>query len=332
MKFWRTLRTIAINIAGILLVCLVLVWPLDYVIFLPGKAYELSEMVSLPDAYSSAGSFMMTAVLSRNANLLLMLRSALPFSGMDVYPAQQIRADQGEEEYHQSMLQSMANSKQIASAVAMSSVGYEINESRDGLIILSFTPGNKVEEQLAAGDIIVAYDGKPIRLQDDMVQAQLGKQPGDRVVIEVLRDGERLSFEIELSPRSDNPAVGGIGIMTTVVGWKVDLPLEVNISSADIGGASAGLMLTLEIMDQLLAADLTHGRQIAGTGTISMNQAVGAVGGVKQKVLGAIESKAEYFLTPLDNYAEALSAAGNRIQVIGVAYLADALVFLDGLG
>jgi S1-C subfamily serine protease len=50
------------------------------------------------------------------------------------------------------------------------------------------------------GDVIVSYDGMAGRLSESdlFAHALQEKRPGDRVAVEVLRDGERKSFELTL--------------------------------------------------------------------------------------------------------------------------------------
>jgi PDZ domain-containing protein len=109
-------------------------------------------------------------------------------------------------------------------------------------------------------------------------------------------------------------------------------PVDVEIDSQNIGGPSAGMMFTLEIIDALTDEDLTHGRRIAGTGTINEDGEVGPIGGMKQKTFGAIDAGAEYLLVPAANYEEAADAAGDDIVVVRIETIEDALTFLDSLG
>ena len=110
-----------------------------------------------------------------------------------------------------------------------------------------------------------------------------------------------------------------------------EFPVEVETDTQNIGGPSAGMMFTLEIMNQLTEEDLTKGQSIAGTGTIARDGRVDAIGGIKQKVYGAIDAGADYVLVPSSNVPDALEAAGDDITVIEVATIADALTFLDTL-
>jgi PDZ domain-containing protein len=105
------------------------------------------------------------------------------------------------------------------------------------------------------------------------------------------------------------------------------------IDPGNIGGPSAGLMFTLGILNRLSPTDLTHGHRIAGTGTIALDGSVGAIGGVKQKVIGAEWAQAQYFFVPYDggNYDDARKDVGSHMMLVPVHTLADALAFLRGL-
>ena len=64
-------------------------------------------------------------------------------------------------------------------------------------------------------------------------------------------------------------------------------PFPIKIKVGDIGGPSAGMMFALGIVDKLTPGNLTGGRFVAGTGEISANGAVSAIGGIQQKMAGA---------------------------------------------
>ena len=69
---------------------------------------------------------------------------------------------------------------------------------------------------------------------------------------------------------------------------------------------------------------------MAGTGTIDLDENVGRIGGVFQKVIAAEKEGAEYFIVPEGNYDEARQAA-RRIKLVPVSTLQDALDFLESL-
>jgi PDZ domain-containing protein len=111
----------------------------------------------------------------------------------------------------------------------------------------------------------------------------------------------------------------------------VEFPIDVEIDTQNIGGPSAGLMFTLQIMDQLTGGEITKGERIAGTGTIARDGTVGSIGGVKQKIHGAIDAGARAVLVPAGNYDDALKAAGDDIEVVRIVTIDDAVAFLKTL-
>ena len=65
--------------------------------------------------------------------------------------------------------------------------------------------------------------------------------------------------------------------------------------------------MSLEIYSQLINKDITRGRKIVGTGTISEDGEVGEIDGVKYKLRGAVKNKAQIFIAPSgNNYKEAV--------------------------
>jgi S1-C subfamily serine protease len=86
-----------------------------------------------------------------------------------------------------------------------------------GVLVQTVTPGGPADKagirggnitaQLGGstiqlgGDIITAVDGKPIRTSQDLAAAITGKKEGDKVTIEVLREGTRRAIEVTLAQR-----------------------------------------------------------------------------------------------------------------------------------
>lgn len=58
------------------------------------------------------------------------------------------------------------------------------------------------------GDVILAVDGKDVVLPDDLARHVSGKQPGDVVKLEILRDGERQNVELTLGERPTSRNAG----------------------------------------------------------------------------------------------------------------------------
>ena len=94
-------------------------------------------------------------------------------------------------------------------------------------------------------------------------------------------------------------------------------PYEVNLGLNDeIGGPSAGMMFALGIIDKV-SEDLTKGRFIAGTGTISPNGAVGPIGGIQLKMIAARArarrcSSPRRAIAPMSTGAHPVRSAGRQ--------------------
>jgi PDZ domain-containing protein len=141
------------------------------------------------------------------------------------------------------------------------------------------------------------------------------------------------TIEIMASPdEADRPIIGIIPADTRTV----SLPFEVNISTPDIGGPSAGLAFTLALLDELTSGNLMGNNRVAATGTINELGAVGPIGALVQKAVAARDAGITVFLVPAGQSNEELQkarkAVGNDVEIVQVASLDDALTALRDRG
>lgn len=258
-------------------------------------------------------------------------------------------------------LQQMRTATQEAQFVALNAAGYE-TEIEPGAVIVQdvlcrvFAEGGfECEEQFPADDVldpadtILEVDGTPVPTLDDLGAALEGGQPGDVVELTIDRPGQEvMDVSVELASDPQDPE-------RTIIGFvpfdtrTVDLPFDVSIDTAAVGGPSAGLAFTLALVDELTNGDLTGGRDIALTGTIRLDGTVGPIGGLEQKVSAVHQHGVEVFLIPAEQFEltdpdpanpvdgicrwECLNAAGDgEVVLIPVASLEDALAVLQVLG
>jgi PDZ domain-containing protein len=214
-----------------------------------------------------------------------------------------------------------SDSEANATASALRQLGLPIE-----VTVALVTEGGAAEGALEEGDVLRAIDGEEVDRPETLQRTVAGHAPGDRVVLDVVRDGEPREIEVELGghPDDENRAFLGIGMAAQPTG---DVEVEYNVSG--VGGPSAGLMLSLAVVDKLSPGDLTEGRHIAGTGSIDGVGVVGPIGGITHKIAAAREDGAEVFLVPTDNCSEALTADAGDMKLISVGTL-DAAV--DALG
>lgn len=111
--------------------------------------------------------------------------------------------------------------------------------------------------------------------------------------------------------------------------------VDVKVDLGKIGGPSAGLFLSLGIIDLLdgngSGGDLTGGRKIAGTGTISDGGKVGPVGGVSMKTQAAKRDGASVFLVPEAECSDARAELPKGLRLIPVTTLKGTVESLRAL-
>ncbi|MCX4823427.1 hypothetical protein OG883_26810 [Streptomyces sp. NBC_01142] len=111
--------------------------------------------------------------------------------------------------------------------------------------------------------------------------------------------------------------------------------VKVTLNLADVGGPSAGLLFSLGIIDKLegngAGGDLTGGRNIAGTGTITADGRIGEVGGVSLKTQAAKRDGSTVFLVPEGECSDAQAELPVGMQLIPVTTLKGAVESLHAL-
>lgn len=219
--------------------------------------------------------------------------------------------------------------------MALTELGFEATLTGTGALVAGIVDDSPAVGLLQAGDVIVAMNGSPVQLASEIV-AEVGQlAPGDQIALGVLRPGDGGPVETDvtltLGVNPDDEERAFIGIFVETADLDAQFPINVTIDSRNIGGPSAGLMYSLGIVNLLTPGDITKGHVIAGTGTIEFDGRVGPIGGVRQKVYAARDFGAEYVLVPAANYDDALTAAGDDIQVVSIEDFAAALDFLDTL-
>jgi PDZ domain-containing protein len=234
-----------------------------------------------------------------------------------VYPT-----DQTPQQTQRQNRQQFLTSEQAAEAAALGHLGYP-----DKVVVQDFSAGSPSKGQLQESDAIVAVNGRPTPNTDTLNTVLTAIPGGTTVTVSYTRLGEPGTARITTKSATDRAG----SLLGILVSDQPAAPFDVDIHVADVGGPSAGLMLTLGILDLVGDQDLTDGKVVAGTGTIDPKGSVGPIGGIQLKMVAAHDIGATMFLTPAQNCAEAKEAPQPGLTLAKVSNLDDALTALRDL-
>lgn len=240
-----------------------------------------------------------------------------------------IPAGVDEQEFFRAQRDYFEESVKVAAAVGLRLAGIQVTVEGEGARVEGVVPAGPAEGKLRPGDVIVGVGEEPIDLASELSTRTGQAEQGTRLRLQVRRDGETRPVEVEVGP-IPGVAQQGIGILVSTVDQRISFPQDVVVEDrTDIGGSSAGLMLALTVYELFEPADLTRGRVIAGTGTVTLDGRVGPIGGIVEKVRGAHLTGAGIFLAPAEQEQEARGAAPEGLTVIGVATVDEAVAALS---
>jgi len=232
---------------------------------------------------------------------------------------------------NQANLREMATSQQIAAAVAERQLHLPVVTHPFGVLVDNVYEDVPAAAKVDPADVIIAADGKPTITLPELQAALKPVKPGQVVTLTIRRGSQTVTERVKTVADPRDKAHAFIGVQVEQ-GAKITLPRKVKIDANGVGGPSAGLAFTLQVMEQL-GANVTHGYTVAATGEITLNGAVTAIGGVEQKTWGVRATGAQVFLVPVDggNATTAEKYAGPNLKIIPVTSIGQALRALAAL-
>lgn len=314
----------------LVVVLLVMVVKVPYEVNMPGGVIDLGNRVTVNGEITEIdGTFNMAYVSVAQGSIPhVLLGLILP--DWDVVPESSVTYEnETVEDANKRSKLYLEQSIDYATAVAMDYAGieYELSNRFNYVAFID----TKAKTTLKVGDNILKLNGEEIVDVNVMSERIQSLNDGDKVEFLVERDGKELSATAVVYEENDKKYVGISAITTFDLDSEVDVQIETRTSES---GPSGGMMMTLMVYNALTNQDLTHGKVIVGTGTISLDGSVGEIGGVKYKLMGAVSNNADVFLVPAGNYEEAIKVKEEKdydIEVVSVDTLQDAIDYLEGL-
>ena len=343
------MRKWGIAVLLLVLVAVLALYPLDMYISRPGSAYDLAPLVEVAGGDTEdVGTFSLMTIAIGKATPLTYAYSNFTDT-MNVLPAEKVRMHgESDAEYGLRQKKLMADSKTHAISVAFDRAKLPIDRNFTGIFVAGVLPAGAAAGKLQVGDTIQSIDQKNLTSLKEFMEEISGKPKGQEVVLQITRGEQKLDVPIDIKELPGTEGRMGIGIQPEEQ-IQLETDPKVNIKTEEIGGPSAGLMFTLELMNRLLDVDLTKGYNIAGTGEMLEDGSVGRIGGIDFKVIAADNQDIEIFFAPddelpaevkkknpqlLSNYEEAKATAekiGTKMKIVPVKTVDDALVYLEKL-
>jgi Lon-like protease len=332
----RSLTLIIASIATAAAIGVSVLIPVPYVILGPGPTLNTlgndgsgQELITISghQTYPTSGHLNMVTVsyegcAGNQFNIFTAITAWLNPHEAVVPQAEICGTGQSSQQVQQQDAEEMTSSQQAATAAALT----ELNIPYTTLVTVetaeSGYPANGV---LKENDIITAVNDSPVT-SDTVLQNLIRAHPaGTTLDLTVLRAGKTEHVEVATKAQNGVPVVG-IEIFD-----QYKFPFNVKIDIGNIGGPSAGMMFALGIIDKLTSDDLTDGKFIAGTGEITPSGQVQPIGGIQQKMVGARNAGATYFLTPATNCSDTTGAVPAGLTLVKVSTLNQAVTYLQDI-
>lgn len=314
---------------------------LDYYVTVPGTAETIDKnMLKVEHGYENEGSYNLVTVYvdRKRANIYRYLWAKYdqnPYTKL--LKTQYIKGpDENEREREINRLDYMATAQEKAIYVAFKKAGLQPELEHIGLHLLNIMSEMPASNVLKPGDIVTKVSGKKIKTFTDLKNSIKDTNYGDVINMTVLRNDKMKQVEVPIGrmPKKYNEEQPpGLGVISPRPKIKVTIDKEVTFNTEDIGGPSAGLMMTLALYEQLDEQDLSNGRKICGTGTIGLDGKVGPIGGIKQKVVASDKSNCDIFFAPTAHSEDVAARAagkdiGTKMKIVPVTNFNEAVRYL----
>jgi len=232
-------------------------------------------------------------------------------------------SDVTQQELDEAAAAQMQSSQSTAGVAALQELGWTVPGT---VTIEGAVPGSDAEDKVEQGQTMVALttpDGVRHPVDSASVPfAVMRDQPvGARIVVTVEKVGTTSDVTITSVSGGAGTTGSKLGIYLSA---DVEMPLDITIHLEKVGGPSAGMMFALGIIDRMTPGDMTGGQSIAGTGALAYDGGVEPIGGIQQKMWGAVRDGATWFLAPSTNCDEVVGHVPDGLSVVKVSTLSEA--------
>ena len=297
----------------------------DYYFMAPGPPYQWDIAIEGAESYDYEGNLYQLTVRRDEANYFTYVWAKVDNS-VDLY-SREVILPKGvtPQELSEISMQNMKTSENVAIAVALNLLDYEIETQGDGVLVVGIMDDSPVAGKLLKEDLIISINNEVIKSTTEFISLLRTYEIGDMVSIGLIRNDKEMSIETKLIEHIEYENEPMVGFLASTPNQRFVFPISVDIDTGNVGGPSAGLMMALNVYNSLTEYDITKGIKVAGTGTIEIDGSVGPVGGVKQKVIAAKNAGSTLILVPTANFDDVQSYIDEDTSIVSVDTFNEAL-------
>lgn len=295
---------------------------LPYYVLAPGGIIDITSRVSYDNKKVEKGSLNMLYVSEYELTPAIYLYSKVLKWDVFKNETRKINNETIEETKERNKIM-RDNSLDIAKIVAYRKAGKEVNITKTSNIVIART-----NSSFRVGDIVTKVDDIKCENVSSIKKIINNHNVDDDIKFTVIRNNKEIEINTKVYEEEKSKVVGII--VLNDLEYELNPNIDITFKDKE-SGSSGGLMLTLTIYNAISDIDIIKGRNIAGTGTISLDGSVGEIDGIKYKLIGAHKNNMDIVLVPSANYEEAINFSKKnnyKMQIVKVDKIEDAINYL----
>ena len=302
----------------------------DYLL-LPDEAHPVAPLVTVEKPKRGGGKdgIYFVDLLQRRATLLESIFPSIR-DGATLVPEDRVNPHGiAESVRRQADLGQMARSQEIAAAVALKELGYDVKVRENGAFVASVYSDLPALGKVVPGEVIVAVDGKPVRSTLDL-QRLIGERPPGTTLTLTLRSSDappaRAPDDGAPTRRTRSAPSSACSSSRRPTSACRSTCRSTRATSAGPRRASRSRSTSWRSSG---ATSTAAGRSPPPASSRSTARCT-RIGGIKQKTIGARAADVDVFLVPAENAAEARAHA-DGLRIVPVRSVEQAVQALAKL-
>ena len=170
----------------------------EYYFMSPGPPYQWDIEIKDAKIYDFDGNLYQLTVRRDEANYFVYAWANLN-SQIDLYPREVILPDGvTPQELSEISIQNMITSENVAIAVALDTLGYDVESEGDGVLVVGLLDDSPVKDKLYKNDLITSINDQIVKSSTEFISLLKTYDIGDEVEIGLVRNEEDITIKTTL--------------------------------------------------------------------------------------------------------------------------------------